>query len=123
MDREFKAFCKTDTVLKARKPDELAAFSNKFVAKEAEVHLPFWNACVRGSCGERIYSSDRHAVSAIALATATVARHRVQDLSALHYRISTVLCHSGVSFDGAVRLILHVSPENGECPEGNGKRS
>ena len=103
VNREFKAYCKTDTLIKRRKPDELISFSNKLVAKEAEVYLPFWNACICGSCGEEI-KSGQNAVNAIALTTATVARHRVQDLSVFHYRISTVLCHSGVSFDGAVRL-------------------
>jgi hypothetical protein len=51
---EFKAFCKLETVVKGRKPDELVAFSNKLLTKEPEVFLPFWNACVRGSCGEQL---------------------------------------------------------------------
>ena len=115
VNREFKAFCKMDTVLKGRSADELAAFSNKLLAKEAEVYLPFWNACVRGSCGEKVDENKATALQAkvdegleiintVALTTATVARQRVKNLSAFHYRVSTVLCHSGVSFDGAVLL-------------------
>ncbi len=101
VNREFKAFCKLETVLKGRNPDELVAFSNKLLAKEVEVYLLFWNACVCGSCGEKI-DSCQDAVNAIALTTATVARRRRNDLSAFHYSVSTILCHSGVSFDGVV---------------------
>ena len=87
VNREFKAFCKMDTVLKGRSADELAAFSNKLIAKEAEVYLPFWNACVCGSCGEKV-DKGLEAVNAVALTTATVACQRVKNLSAFHYRIS-----------------------------------
>ena len=103
VNREFKAFCKMDTVLKGRSADQLAAFSNKLLAKEAEVYLPFWNACVRGSCGEKV-DGGLEIINTVALTTATVARQRVKNLSAFHYLVSTVLCHSGVSFDGAVLL-------------------
>ena len=113
VNREFKEFCKSDTILKGRKPDELVAFSNKLLAKEVEVYLPFWNACVRGSCGEKI-NCGKDAMNAVALTTATVARQIIKDLSAFHYRVSTVLCHSGVSFDGAALLIklgIYMSPQ------------
>ena len=73
-----------DTVLKGQNTDELAAFSNKLLAKEAELYLPFWNACVRGSCGEKVNENNVTALQAkvdeglgiintVALTTATVA--------------------------------------------------
>ena len=103
VDKEFKDYCKSDTILKGRDVDELAAFSNKHVVKETEVNLPLWNACIRGSCGTDV-EDDKDSTNTIALATATAARHRVRDLSTFHYRISTVLCHGGISFEGAVQL-------------------
>ena len=77
------------------------------------MYLPLWNACIRGSCGTDL-EGDKTATNIIALATATVARHRVKDLSAFHYRISTLLCHGGISFEGAVqlnRLRICMSPQ------------
>lgn len=67
------------------------------------MNLPLWNACIRGSCGTDV-EDDKDSTNTIALAIATAARHRVRDLSAFHYRISTVLCHGGISFEGAVQL-------------------
>ena len=46
---EFKTFSKLDSILKGRTPEELVAFSNKLLLEELRVHLPFWNACVKGS--------------------------------------------------------------------------
>ena len=43
-------------------------------------------------------------INTVALTTATVARQTFKNLSPFHYRVSTVLSHSGVSFDGAVLL-------------------
>ena len=103
VNKEFKDYCKSDTILKGRDVDELTAFSNKHVVKETEVNLLLWNACIRGSCGTEL-EDDKDLTNTIALATATAARHRVRDLSAFHYRISTVLCHGGISFEGAVQL-------------------
>ena len=103
VNKEFRDYCRSETILKGRDVDELAAFSNTLVIKETEVYLPLWNACIRGSCGTDL-EGDKTATNIIALATATAARHRVKDLSAFHYRISTLLCHGGISFEGAVQL-------------------
>ena len=61
------------------------------------------DACIRSSCGTDL-EDGQDSTNTIALATATAARHRVGDLSAFHYRISTVLSHGGISFEGAVQL-------------------
>ena len=42
VNKEFKNYCKSDTILKGRDVDELAAFSNKHVVNETEVNLPLW---------------------------------------------------------------------------------
>ena len=67
------------------------------------MYLPLWNACISGSCGTNP-EGDKTATNIIALATATATRHRVKDVSAFHFRIPTLLCHGGISFEGAVRL-------------------
>jgi hypothetical protein len=104
VNQELKIFCKSEIILKGKQVDQLKAFSNKILQKETE-DLPFWNACIRGSCGVQLDDElERKTTNTIALASATIARHRVSDLSAYHYRISTALCYSGISFDGAVRL-------------------
>ena len=104
VNNEFKSYVKSETVLKGREPDELVSFSNKLVVKEAELYLPFWNACVHGACGSSGQSNALYFINPIALTTAVAARERNKELSAFHYRISTVLFHSGVSYDGTTRL-------------------
>ena len=44
---EFKALSKSDTILKGRKPEEIAAFSNKVFLHEIGVFCPLWYACER----------------------------------------------------------------------------
>ena len=47
--------------------------------------------------------------NSLALATAILARVRNPQASAVHYRISTILFHSGVKHDDLNRLGVHVS--------------
>ena len=47
------SYCRSETILKGRHVDELAAFSNTLVMKETEVYLPLWNACIRGQDNDR----------------------------------------------------------------------
>ena len=103
MNKQFRDYCRSETFLKGRDVDELAAFSHTLFMKETEVYLPLWNACLCGSCGNNP-EGDKTATNIIALASATATRHRVKDLSPFHFRIPTLLCHGGISFDGAVRL-------------------
>ena len=103
VNKQFSDYCRSETFLEGREVDELAAISNTLVMKKTEEYLPLWNACIRGSCGTNP-EGDKTATNIIALATATATRHRVKDLSALHFRIPTLLSHEGISFEGAVRL-------------------
>ena len=49
VNKEFKSYCKIDTVLQATTPDELVAFSNKLVVTETKVYCPLWNASITGA--------------------------------------------------------------------------
>ena len=99
---EFKEYCSTSTnsVLKKCSPEDLASFSNKVLVHEAEVWCPLWMACLKGACDVQDFSSeDVKATNSLALSTAVAARCRNQTMSAVSYRISTVLFHSGVKHE------------------------
>jgi hypothetical protein len=101
---EFKTFSKLDSILKGRTQEELVAFSNKLLLEELRVHLPFWNACVKGSVGVSVDKKAEKQCNAIALATSVLARCRNAEMSAIAYRISTIFFHSGVSYEDIIRL-------------------
>ena len=49
---EFKLYCEgTNSILKGTSPEELAAYSNRFVAQETKVMCPFWHTSLPGACG------------------------------------------------------------------------
>ncbi len=102
--REFKAYCRSDTVLKGNGPDDICAFSNKILVQEVRVHLPVWNACIRGACKLKIYDDPAESINIIALATATAARRQNARMSAVAYRLSTILFHSGINYEDHIRL-------------------
>ena len=103
VDSEFKEYCSnsTDSVLKKSTPEELAAFSNKILVHEAEVWCPLWMACLKGACNVHRSSGEDSikATNSLALSTAVAARCRNPTMSAVSYRISTVLFHSGVKHE------------------------
>lgn len=85
------------TVLKETEPDQLAGFSAMLVLEEIKVFCPLWSASIHAACGTRLINS-------IALCSAVAARVRNATLSAMAYRISAVLFHAGVGYDGLRRL-------------------
>ena len=100
---EFKALSKSDTILKGRKPKEIAAFSNKVFIHKIGVFCPLWYACgitKAKSQGEKITKS----TNVMALATASLARFRNLQLSAYSYRLSTILFHRGAKYNDVIRL-------------------
>ncbi len=103
VNKEFQAYSKTDSVLKATRSDELIAFSNKLVVNEAKVYCPLWHACLTGSVGVKD-NDNVTSVNQLALATAIVARTRNSKMSAVAYRISSLLIHSGASYQDITRL-------------------
>ena len=87
-------------MLKKSSPEDLAAFSNKILVHEAEVWCPVWMACLKGACNVQESSDeDIKATNSLALSKVVAARCRNPTMSAVSYRISTILFHSGVKWD------------------------
>ena len=95
---EFAEYSRSDSILKGTKPDELAGFSSKHLVEEIRIFCPLWNASVYGACGPQ------PRINAVALCSSVAARARNSTMSALAYRISAVLFHSGVGYDDMRRL-------------------
>ena len=93
LSKEFSDYLKSETMLCARNPDELAGFSNKLFMEEVRIYCPLWFHCVLGASGlstqEEVKVVGRD-LNSLAFATATLARVRNHQASALHYRISTI---------------------------------
>ena len=131
VSKEFQEYCNnaTDSVLKKSRPDDLAAFSNKVLVHEADVWCPFWMNCVRGACNVRDSSQlDVKKINAMALITSVAARGRNETMSAVAYRISAVLFHSGVKHEDlrilnklgvcmSPDMIVQFQRKMGECCE------
>ncbi|XP_031555868.1 uncharacterized protein LOC116292658 isoform X1 [Actinia tenebrosa] len=91
--------------MKSASPDQLAAFSNKTLCKEIEVNCPIYSSVVRGACGYHTQEEDNpKASNAIAVATSALVRVNHPNMSAVAYRISTILFHSGISKRDLTRL-------------------
>ena len=97
-------YLKSESMLLSNKPDE--GFSNTIFLEELRIFCPVVYHFVLCACG--IQESDVKvkgtAANGVALATAVMCRLRNPKASALHYRISTVLFHSGAKHDDLVRL-------------------
>ena len=103
---EFKQYCEgTNSILKGTSPEELAAYSNRFVAQETKMMCPFWHASLLGACGvHKCQEKKQKASNAIALPTSVTARARNQRMSALVSRISVILLQSGAKTQDFTRL-------------------
>ena len=103
---EFKQYCAvTNSILKGTSPEELAAYSNRFVCQEVKVMCSFWFAGVVGACGvHKCPEKELKASNAIALVTSAASRSRNQRMSALAARISVILLHSGAKTHDFTRL-------------------
>ena len=105
VSKEFSDYLKCDSMILARNPDEVAGFSNKLFMEEVRIHCPVWFNCQLGASD---LSSKKEAVggrvNSMALASSTLACLRNPQASAVHYRISTMLFHSGVKHDHLNRL-------------------
>ena len=106
MSLEFDEYLKSGCILEARNPDELAKFSNKIFMKEVRIFFPLWFDYVRGARGllQNAFKECVPEINSLALATPTLARLRNAKASAVHYRISTIMFHSGVKHDDLTRL-------------------
>lgn len=107
VDQEFAQYARSDSCLKFTSPDQLAVFSNNVLCKEISVYCPLYYSVVRGASSRHCMDEeviDQKATNAIALATSALVRVKQPSMSALAYRISTVLFHSGVSHRDHNRL-------------------
>ena len=100
-NKEFANFSKSDSCLKITSPDQLSTFSNRTLWHEVSVYCPVYAAVVQGACN---MASKEEAINAAALATSSLVRVRNPQMSAVAYRISTILAHSGVGFHDFTRL-------------------
>ena len=102
--REFMCYSNFDSCLKYTTPDQLAAYSNKVLCKEVSMECPIYNAVVTGACRASSSCNEIATTNAIALATSAIAKVVNPTMSAVAYRISTVLFHSGISHADVQRL-------------------
>ena len=102
VEREMRDYCRSDSILKTTDPDQLASLSNKVLCKEVELNCPLYSSVVKSACNAN--DKPENGTNAVALATAVLVRCRNPKMSALAYRISSLLFHSGVSYRDATRL-------------------
>ena len=104
LSTEFQELSKCDTILKGRKPEKIAAFSNQ---TKLRVFCPLWHSCLRGVCSITKLNSEKKfpkAINVMALASASLGRFRNPQLSAYAYLISSILFHAGAKHDDVLRL-------------------
>lgn len=87
--------------MKITSPDQLGVFSNRVLVKELSVQCPIFYSAFNGACKD---APDLSSINAITLATSSIARTRNSTISAVAYRISCILYHSGISRKDAMRL-------------------
>ena len=105
ISNELKEYCCSDSsLLKHTSPAELAAFSNKLVCHEVSVMCPLWNSAIRGAAGKGTKTKPEKAANVLALCSSALAKFRNERMSALAYRISVVLLHSGAKSQDFTRL-------------------
>ena len=96
ISNEMKEYCHSDnSLLKHTSPAELAAFSNKLMCHEVSVMCSLWNSTVRGAASRGTKTKPEKAANVLALCSSALAKFRNKRMSALAYRISVVLLHSG----------------------------
>ena len=103
---EMSEYLKSESMLLCSKPDEITGFSNTVFLEELRIFCPVVFHLLLGACG--IQESDAKikgtTANSVALASAIMCRLRNPKASALHYRISTVMFHSGAKHEDLVRL-------------------
>ena len=77
ISRELSDYLKSDGMLLARNPEEIAGFSNRLFLEEERIHCPMWLNCVLGASGLTSLgeaAGEPLVVNSVALATAALAR-------------------------------------------------
>ena len=110
MNRECKTYCSlSDCVFKGKSTKELISFSNKAAYDEICLKCPTWIHCIKGACRIKCEMDDPEdlgyfSVNSIVLATSVAACVQNKSMSALTYRISSILFHSGARHQDIIRL-------------------
>lgn len=107
LNSEFRQYCSSKSVLKGCSTKEQIAFSRNLVLDEMISSCPFWSSCIAGARGVVLKQGCEHqdfVKNSVALATSVTARVRNKCMSALAYRVSSVLFHGGVSHQDLIRL-------------------
>ena len=118
IEKEFSNYCKdsTKSILLGKSPKEVAEFRSKKLLKELQISCPYWSAAIMGASGVYNTADDTAVkINALALASAVVARARNHKMSALAYRMSTILFHSCAKSEDISRmnkLGVCMSPES-----------
>ncbi len=104
---EFKVYCgnSSESMMKENSPEDLETFSNNFLVNEVRQSCPLWMACVSGAC---------NASSEMKIKEIIAAQCRNQKMSAVAYRISAILIHSGTKYNDIQclnKLSVCMSPE------------
>ena len=108
VEKEFTNYCKdsSKSILLAKSPKEVAEFTSKKLLEQLQLSCPYWSTAVKGASG--VYNtgedSDATKINALALSSAVVARARNHKMSALAYRMSTILFHSGAKSEDISRM-------------------
>ena len=104
IEKEVSEYSRSDTVLKNTEPDQLAVFSNRILFHEVDTSCPLFSTVLKSACNYEDDNIKEKCINAMALATSTLLRCRNSTLSAVAYRMSALLFHSGASFTDHVRL-------------------
>ena len=106
MSKELKEYLNEESILLLRDPDEVGGFSNTIFLRELRTFCPMFYAFLLSAA--KLEEEDAliagPSANNIALAAATICREVNVTASALNYRISAVLFHSGVKNADLVRL-------------------
>ena len=99
-------YLKSESILLTNKPDEITGFSSTVFLEELRIFCPVVYQLVLSACGAEESDAKTKGIAAnsVALASATMSRLRNPKASAFHYRISTILFHSGAKHEDLVRL-------------------
>ena len=107
INHEFSTYCSSSNcIFKQKTTKEIVSFSTKAACDELNSKCPTWLQCIKAACGIKCEEdvSGYFGVNSVALATSVVARVRNKSLSALTYRISSILFHSGARHQDIIRL-------------------
>lgn len=76
ISKESSDYLKSDSILLARNPEEIARFSNRLFLEEVRIQCPMWLNCVLGASGLTSLgeaAGEPLVVNSMALATAALA--------------------------------------------------